>query len=110
MPFWGLDGLGLTPRKELEGQMSDLTVGLQARMMSLAMRKLVGALNRTQTLCLLTNQIRESRGALRRRLEVRRALLLRAAAPRAGAGGGQGVPGGEPGDRGGADRRGDLTG
>jgi recombination protein RecA len=52
----------LTPRKELEGQMSDVTVGLQARMMSLAMRKLAGALNRTQTLCLLTNQIREKVG------------------------------------------------
>jgi recombination protein RecA len=54
----------LTPRKELEGQMSDMTVGLQARMMSLAMRKLAGALNRTQTLCLLTNQIREKVGVV----------------------------------------------
>jgi recombination protein RecA len=54
----------LTPRKELEGQMSDQTVGLQARMMSLAMRKLAGALNRTQTLCLLTNQIREKVGVV----------------------------------------------
>ena len=54
----------LTPRKELEGQMSDLTVGLQARMMSLAMRKLAGGLNRTQTLCLLTNQIREKVGVV----------------------------------------------
>ncbi len=52
----------LTPRRELEGQMSDTTVGGQARMMSLAMRKLAGALNRTQTLCLLTNQIREKVG------------------------------------------------
>ena len=49
----------LTPRKELEGQMGEVTVGAQARMMSLAMRKLAGNLNRTQTLCLLTNQIRE---------------------------------------------------
>jgi recombination protein RecA len=54
----------LTPRKELEGQMSDVTVGLQARMMSLAMRKLAGNLNRTQTLCLLTNQIREKVGVM----------------------------------------------
>ena len=52
----------LTPRKELEGQMGDVTVGSQARMMSLAMRKLAGNLNRTQTLCLLTNQIREKVG------------------------------------------------
>ncbi len=54
----------LTPRKELEGQMSDVTVGLQARMMSLAMRKLAGNLNRTQTLCLFTNQIREKVGVI----------------------------------------------
>ena len=54
----------LTPRKELEGQMSDQTVGAQARMMSLAMRKLAGNLNRTQTLCLFTNQIREKIGVM----------------------------------------------
>src|SRR5215218_704938 len=40
----------LTPRAELEGQMGDQTVGVQARMMSQAMRKLAGNLNRTQTL------------------------------------------------------------
>ncbi|GAC1440949.1 MAG: recombinase RecA [Solirubrobacteraceae bacterium] len=54
----------LTPRAELEGQMGDQTVGLQARMMSQAMRKLAGNLNRTQTLCLLTNQIREKIGVM----------------------------------------------
>jgi recombination protein RecA len=54
----------LTPRKELEGQMSDQMVGAQARMMSLAMRKLAGNLNRTQTLCLFTNQIREKIGVV----------------------------------------------
>ena len=54
----------LTPRKELEGQMGEVTVGAQARMMSLAMRKLAGNLNRTQTLCLLTNQIREKVGVM----------------------------------------------
>jgi recombination protein RecA len=54
----------LTPRKELEGQMGELTVGAQARMMSLAMRKLAGSLNRTQTLCLFTNQIREKVGVV----------------------------------------------
>lgn len=52
----------LTPRKEVEGRMDDLTVGGQARMMSLALRKLAGGLNRTQTLCLFTNQIREKVG------------------------------------------------
>ena len=54
----------LTPRVELEGQMGDQTVGLQARMMSQAMRKLAGNLNRTSTLCLFTNQIREKIGVM----------------------------------------------
>jgi recombination protein RecA len=54
----------LTPRKELEGQMGDQMVGAQAQMMSQAMRKLAGNLNRTQTLCLLTNQIREKVGVM----------------------------------------------
>ena len=54
----------LTPRAELEGQMGDQTVGLQARMMSQAMRKLAGNLNRADTLCLFTNQIREKVGVM----------------------------------------------
>jgi recombination protein RecA len=54
----------LTPRSELEGQMGDQSVGLQARMMSQAMRKLAGNLNRAQTLCLFTNQIREKVGVM----------------------------------------------
>ncbi len=52
----------LTPRSELEGQMGDVTVGLQARLMSQALRKLAGNLNRANTLCLFTNQIREKIG------------------------------------------------
>src|SRR6187397_1400768 len=54
----------LTPRVELEGQMGDTQVGLQARMMSQAMRKLAGNLNRAKTVCLLTNQIREKIGVM----------------------------------------------
>src|SRR5687767_14576159 len=54
----------LTPRSELEGQMGDQTVGVQARMMSQAMRKLAGNLNRTKTLCLFVNQIREKVGVM----------------------------------------------
>jgi recombination protein RecA len=54
----------LTPRVELEGQMGDTTVGLQARMMSQAMRKLAGNLNRANTLCVFTNQIREKVGVM----------------------------------------------
>ena len=52
----------LTPKVELEGAMGDQTVGLQARMMSQAMRKLAGNLNRANTLCVFTNQIREKVG------------------------------------------------
>ena len=54
----------LTPKVELEGAMGDQTVGLQARMMSQAMRKLAGNLNRANTLCIFTNQIREKIGVM----------------------------------------------
>src|SRR5918996_1585877 len=54
----------LTPKAELEGAMGDQTVGVQARMMSQAMRKLAGNLNRANTLCVFTNQIREKVGVL----------------------------------------------
>jgi recombination protein RecA len=52
----------LTPKAELDGQIGDTTVGLQARLMSQALRKLAGSLNRTKTVCLFTNQIREKVG------------------------------------------------
>src|ERR1700743_177642 len=52
----------LTPKAELDGQIGDTTVGLQARLMSQALRKLAGSLNRTKTVCLFTNQIREKIG------------------------------------------------
>jgi recombination protein RecA len=52
----------LTPRVELEGQMGEQTVGLQARLMSQALRKLAGNLNRANTVCVFTNQIREKIG------------------------------------------------
>ena len=54
----------LTPKAELEGAMGDQTVGVQARMMSQAMRKLAGNLNRSGTLCVFTNQIREKVGVM----------------------------------------------
>jgi len=54
----------LTPRVELEGQMGDSHVGLQARLMSQALRKLAGNLNRSNTMCLFTNQIREKIGVM----------------------------------------------
>jgi recombination protein RecA len=52
----------LTPKAELDGQIGDTTVGLQARLMSQALRKLAGNLNRTNTVCIFTNQIREKIG------------------------------------------------
>lgn len=52
----------LTPKAELDGQIGDTTVGLQARLMSQALRKLAGSLNRTNTVCIFTNQIREKIG------------------------------------------------
>ncbi len=52
----------LVPRTELEGQMGEMQVGLQARLMSQALRKLAGNLNRANTCCLFTNQIREKVG------------------------------------------------
>lgn len=54
----------LTPKTELEGAMGDQTVGLQARMMSQAMRKIAGNLNRTNTTCIFINQIREKVGVM----------------------------------------------
>jgi len=52
----------LVPRTELEGQMGEMQVGLQARLMSQALRKLAGNLSRADTVCLFTNQIREKVG------------------------------------------------
>src|SRR6476469_338247 len=52
----------LTPRVELEGQMGEVQVGLQARLMSQALRKLAGNLSRANTVCVFTNQIREKIG------------------------------------------------
>ena len=54
----------LTPRVELEGQMGETQVGLQARLMSQALRKLAGNLNRANTICIFTNQIREKIGVM----------------------------------------------
>lgn len=52
----------LTPKDELEGTMDDTSVGLQARMMSKAMRKLTGAINTSRTTVIFINQIREKIG------------------------------------------------
>jgi recombination protein RecA len=54
----------LTPRAEIEGEMGDTHVGLQARLMSQALRKLTGNLNKTNTVCVFINQLREKIGVM----------------------------------------------
>jgi recombination protein RecA len=54
----------LVSKVELDGQMGDATVGLQARMMSQAMRRLTGAISKTNCICIFTNQIREKIGVM----------------------------------------------
>src|ERR671934_856003 len=54
----------LVPRAELEGEMGDSHVGLQARLMSQALRKLTGAINRSHTSLIFTNQLREKVGVM----------------------------------------------
>ena len=54
----------LVPRAELEGEMGDSHVGLQARLMSQALRKLTGSINRSRTTVIFVNQIREKIGVM----------------------------------------------
>ena len=54
----------LTPQAEIDGDMGDAHVGLQARLMSQAMRKLTATLSQTKTLCIFTNQVREKIGVM----------------------------------------------
>jgi len=54
----------LTPQAEIDGAMGDSHVGLQARLMSQAMRKLTAAIAQTRTLCVFTNQVREKIGVM----------------------------------------------
>ena len=54
----------LVPKAELEGEIGDSFVGIQARLMSQALRKLAGSLNRSGTVCVFTNQLREKIGVM----------------------------------------------
>lgn len=54
----------LVPRAEIEGEIGDTTVGLQARLMSQALRKLAGSLSRSNTTCIFINQLREKIGVM----------------------------------------------
>ncbi|MFV0522432.1 MAG: recombinase RecA [Mangrovibacterium sp.] len=54
----------LTPKAEIEGDMGDSKMGLQARLMSQALRKLTGNINKTKTCCIFINQLREKIGVM----------------------------------------------
>jgi recombination protein RecA len=54
----------LVPRAELEGEMGDSKMGLQARLMSQALRKLTGTINKTRCICIFINQLREKIGVM----------------------------------------------
>ena len=54
----------LTPKKEIEGDMGDSAVGLHARLMSQALRKLTGTIAKTKTTCIFINQLREKIGVM----------------------------------------------
>jgi len=54
----------LVPRAELEGEMGDAVMGLQARLMSQALRKLTGAINKSKTILIFTNQLRQKIGVM----------------------------------------------
>jgi recombination protein RecA len=54
----------LVPRAELEGEMGDSHMGLQARLMSQALRKITGVVNKTDTACIFINQVREKIGVM----------------------------------------------
>lgn len=54
----------LTPKAEIEGDMGDSKMGLQARLMSQALRKLTGTINKTNTTCIFINQLRDKIGVM----------------------------------------------
>lgn len=54
----------LTPKAEIEGEMGDSQMGLQARLMSKALRKLTGSINKANTCCIFINQLREKIGVM----------------------------------------------
>jgi len=66
----GIDALvidsvaALVPRSEIEGEMGDSSMGVQARLMSQALRKLTGAISNTNTICVFTNQLRQKIGVM----------------------------------------------
>jgi recombination protein RecA len=59
-----IDSVAVVPRSEIEGDMGDATMGVQARLMSQALRKLSGAINQTKTAVIFTNQLRQKIGVM----------------------------------------------
>ena len=55
----------LTPKAEIEGEMGDAKMGLQARLMSQALRKLTSSISKTKTVCIFINQLRQDRRSVR---------------------------------------------
>ena len=65
MLFRSIDSVAaLVPRAEIEGEMGDASIGLQARLMSQALRKLAGSLSKSNTTCIFINQLREKIGVM----------------------------------------------
>ncbi len=54
----------LVPKSEIEGEMGESSIGVQARLMSQALRKLTGAISNTNTICIFTNQLRQKIGVM----------------------------------------------
>jgi len=63
----------LVPKAEIDGEMGDSHVGLQARLMSQALRKLAGVINKSRTTAIFINQLREKVGVMLAILKPRRA-------------------------------------
>ena len=72
----------LVPRAEIEGEMGDSFVGIQARLMSQALRKLTGAVSRSNTALVFTNQLREKIGVMFGNPETTRAAARSSSTPR----------------------------
>ena len=67
----------LTPKAEIEGDMGENKVGLQARLMSQALRKMTSTISKTNTTCIFINQLREKIGVMFVRLDIRKATAIK---------------------------------
>ena len=67
----------LTPKAEIEGEMGDSKMGLQARLMSQALRKLTSSISKTKTVCIFINQLRDKIGVASVRIDIRRMSVIK---------------------------------